>query len=226
MGKKPRKGSKENPLDSNELSAIVNDNEKEISIVEASIKDDYCNYKYEILKGVGIGFKHKVEGRGIIEDDLKDAFNAFDFHLAAVDDVFKHSGTDTDTNIETLKAHELTRLYNATGFKITGGTDAEFIQIIGNKYVSSAAGRIELTTPKVALDNLSSYKWYLELKAAADKAREEVLLYHEGKYTMPAKEEVADKSATQMDIGDAINEAIQKEKGEDIIDAEFENAQV
>ena len=37
--------------------------------------------------------------------------------------------------------------------------------------VGTAGGRIELATPKIPLDNLSSYHWYNELKVAADNAR-------------------------------------------------------
>ena len=57
------------------------------------------------------------------------------------------------------------------------------------KYVSSAGGWMEIKSPEITLDNLSSYKWWNELKSAADHAREEVSLYKEGNYTPVEKEE-------------------------------------
>lgn len=39
---------------------------KEFVIKEASIKDDFCNYTFEVASGVGIGDTHNVKGKGII----------------------------------------------------------------------------------------------------------------------------------------------------------------
>jgi hypothetical protein len=179
--------------------------EKIFTIKEASLKDDFCNYKFEILRGVGSGDTHSVNGSGIIEDDMRDAFARLNVHLAAIDDVFKLSGIELE-NIDNYHNHELTSRYNVTGFKIKGGTENESIILIGSKYVGTAGGRIELATPRIPLDNLSSYQWYNELKEAADNAREEVALYKEGKYT--AVEEDDEKpNPRQLTIGDEIKQA-------------------
>jgi hypothetical protein len=60
------------------------------------------------------------------------------------------------------------------------------------KYVSSAGGWEEIKSPEITLDSLSPYKWWNELKAASDKAREEVSLYKEGNYTPVEVEEEDD----------------------------------
>jgi hypothetical protein len=179
--------------------------EKIFTIKEASLKDDFCNYKFEILRGVGSGDTHSVNGSGIIEDDMRDAFARLNVHLATIDDVFKLSGIELD-NIDDFHNHELTSHYHVTGFKIKGSKENESIILIGSKFVGTAGGRIELATPKIPLDNLSSYQWYNELKKAADDAREEVELYKEGKYT--AVEEKEEKPNTrQLTIGDEIKQA-------------------
>ena len=158
------------------------ENKRGFVITEASIKDDYCNYSFEIIDGIGVGDTHSVKGSGIIEDDLRNAFANLNVHLAAIDDIFKHSKVEI-LDIDELHSHELTMLYHVTSIKIKGGQDNESIIIKGNKYVSSAGGRMEISTPQVPLDNLSSYKWYNELKDEVDLIREEVALYKEGKYS-------------------------------------------
>ena len=175
-------------------------------ITEAAIKDDFCTYKFEITSGIGLGDSHKVDGSGIIDDDMRTAFSKFNVHLAAIDDVFKHSGIEID-DIDKFHTEELTGLYHVTGFQIKGGKDNECIVLTGNKYVSTAGGRIELKSPKIPLDNLSSYKWYNELKAAADEARNEVRLYKEGKYTaVEIEEDVAEeKTGNLFDQGEKID---------------------
>lgn len=198
---KGKKGSKENPLTITvgKLKALTEAMElkRPFDITAAAIKDGFCNYSYEIIEGVGLGDSHAVKGSGLIEDDMLNAFSVFNVHLAVIDDVFKHSDIEFD-NIDKMHGEELTGLYHVTGFKIKGSKDNESIILVGNKYVSQAGGRLELETPKIPLDNLSSYKWYNELKAAADKARLEVALYKEGKYT--AIEVIEEEDTKQTSI--------------------------
>lgn len=216
---KAKKGSKENPISGDDLKSIFNGvtgNQRSFKIVEASIKDDFCNYTYEVTKGVGLGDKHKVDGKGIVMDDMLTAFASFNVHLACIDDVFLHSKTEFD-DIDTMNNHEFTFLYLVTGFKILGGEDNESIILSGNKYVSSAGGRIEIKSPKIPLDNLSSYKWYNELKTAANKARREVEEYKEGKYEAVLEDpEEEKKSSYQLTIG---------ESDETLVD-DFESAKI
>lgn len=191
---KGKKGSIDNPISVKEIKKVFEKivrQKRPFEIMEADIKDDFCNYKYEVIEDIGLGDTHKVDGNGIIEDDMRKAFAVFNVHLAVIDDVFKHSGIEIQ-DIDKLHGHDLTFLFNVTGFKIKGGKDNESIILIGNKYVNSAGGRLEVKSPRIPLDTMSSYKWYNELKAAAEKAREEVALYKEGKYTPVEVEEPAE----------------------------------
>lgn len=172
------------------LLSLEKEQGRSVEIREARIKDDFCLYQYEEASGKTIGFKHKVDGKGIIEDDLRNAFARLNVHMAFIDDIFTHSRIKVE-DIDTLHNDELTMLYTCTGFKIQGGEENESIILTGNKYLSGGA-RMEITTPKIAIDSLSSYKWHNELKTEADKCREEVALYHYGKFTPVQVEEDED----------------------------------
>jgi hypothetical protein len=188
--------------------------ERNYTIKEASLKDDFCNYTFEIIRGVGHGDTHKVNGSGIIEEDMRLAFARLNVHLATIDDVFKLSDIEM-ADVDSFHNHELTSRYHVTGFKIKGSTENESIILIGSKYVGTAGGRIELATPKIPLDSLSSYVWYNELKAAADDARLEVALYKEGKYIEAEEEEEEEKTnPRQLTIAHEIAQA-QEESVED-----------
>lgn len=194
--------------------------ERDFIILEAQIKDDFCHFKYEIISGVGKGFEHGVKGDGIILDDMRNAFAQFNVHLAFMDDVFKHSDIEI-LDIDQHHGHELTGLYHVTGFKIKGDGTFDSIVLRGNKYVSGG-GRIEFETPKAALDNLSSYKWWDELKAAADAAREEVALYMEGKYELAVDDEEEEKDAKTGNLFAAQQLEAAESTFDD--DADFKNA--
>jgi hypothetical protein len=185
---KGKKGSKENPLTVQDLQQLE---EKDYIIIEASIKDDFCDYSYEVQKGVGKGRVHKVEGKKskmIISDDMREAFSKMRVHLAVLAGVFKQSDIEIE-DIDTMHSHELSFLFTISGFQIKGSKENESVILIGTMFSETASGRFELKTPRIALDNLSSYKWHNELKAAVDKAREEVELYDQGKYTLHEEEE-------------------------------------
>lgn len=172
--------------------------EKPFKIMNATIVDDFCNYGFEIKSGVGIGDKHNVKGNGIIEQDMKDAFEKLNVHLAAIDDVFKHSEIDID-NIDKFHNHELTGDYQVTGFKISALGENEAIVLVGHKHVSCSGERMDIQTPKIPMDSLSSYQWYNELKDASDKARLEVELYKGGKCTKVVESDEEDPK--QLNIG-------------------------
>lgn len=162
-------------------------------IIYAEIKDDYCNYHYRNNTGKQKEFTHKVTNTtGIIDDDMKNAFAKLAVHLAAKDDIFRHSGVEIE-DINTMHVHELATLYQVTGFKMKGGPGDESVVLIGNKYLSGG-DRMELDSPKISIDNLSSYKWWSELLQAVQECQEEVLLYHEGKFTVKEKKEPETKA--------------------------------
>jgi len=182
---KSRRGTKDNPItiNSQELAAIIDGPVRDYVIQGAAINDGYCHYQYEITGGVGIGNPHSVKGKHVILDTMRDAFVKFNVHLANLDDAFKIANHDVE-DIDTLHGDEITCRYTVTGFKTKGTEENLSVSLIGIKYSSIAQGRIALTTPFIALDKLSSYKFYNELKDAVDKARLEVSLYHEGNYRM------------------------------------------
>lgn len=184
-----RKGSKEKPLVIDELEEILQKADgREFKIVAASTKDEYCDYVYEQTGGIGIGRTHKVTGEYIVMVDMINAFNKFNVHLAILDDAFKLSGIEVD-DVDKFHGHEITMGYRVNGFKIKGVTDSESISFTGTKYSDTARGYFNITTPFIAIDGLASYKWYNELKSAADLVREEVALYHEGKYRVNEEDE-------------------------------------
>lgn len=178
---------------------------KEFEIVKAIIKDDFCNYSFSVLDGVGIGDTHNVTGTGIVLDDMITAFQEFNRHFACIDDVFKHSKVEIE-NIDSMENHELCALYSVNGFSIHGSSENESIVLYGSKYLS-IGGRIDFKTTRVALDGLSAYRWWNELKTASDNARKEVELYKAGKYTPVEEKEKANpkqlKITDDMDANDS-----------------------
>lgn len=183
---------------------VISENSKARVFVSGIIKDDYCNYSYDIMHGIGAGNNGSFKGKGIIDPDMIEAFRMLNVHMAIIDDAFANSKVEID-NVDKFHNHELTARYNVTGFKIVGGTENESIILIGTKWVTLAGGRIALETPKIPLDQMASYTWYNELKEASDKVRLEVELYDGGKYTKPEEESAADQN--QLTIGDAIEDA-------------------
>lgn len=172
-------------------------------ITAASLKDDICNYTYEITSGVGEGDVHNVKGKGIAKDELLDAFRNFNVHLACIDDVFKHRGITVE-NLDAYRNHELAALYQVTGFKIKGHGDDESIVLVGMKSITATGGRIEIETPKIPMDRLSSYTWYNELLEAADYARKQVDAYKCGNYIPVETAEATDEK--QLTIADGMDE--------------------
>jgi len=199
---KSKRGSKENPLGSGELAEIINEvldkNTRSYKVTSANLVDGYCNYGFEIIDGVCRGDGRTGKGSHVVKDDLRDAFAKMNVHLAVRDDIFKHAGVEVD-DIDQMHGHELATLYSVTGFKMGGSDESESIVLIGNKYVSGG-DRFSLTSPKIMIDNLSSYKWWNELKDAADIVREEVALYMEGKYIEEEEEIDVKEKAKQGKI--------------------------
>lgn len=185
-------------------------NKRSYIILGASLKDDLCDYNYEVTGGVGIGDGHKVDGTGIIEDDLREAFAKLNVHLAVMDEVYKHSKIEVE-DIDQFHMHELTLLYRVKSFKIKKSKGYESITLVGEKYVRSASGWMGLTSPEVALDNLGGFKWYNELKTASDNVREEVALYKEGKCTAPEVKVKVDKKQASLFDGKDVDQEMEEE---------------
>jgi hypothetical protein len=177
-----RKGSKESPvtLEVQELLTLGKP-ARDFAIMGASLKDEYCNYSYEIIAGVGITNTYSGNGKHVVLDDMLTAFHAFNVHLAALDSAFKIAG-EVVGSMKDVMTHEITLGYRVQGFKIKGTGEHESVSLFGTKYSDVAKGWLSIVTPFIPIDALSFYQWYNELKEVTDQAREEVALYHEGKY--------------------------------------------
>lgn len=173
----------------------------------ASLKDDFCNYIIKINESdipvIGLG-EHNVKGIGLVDHDMHMAFNRLKVHMAFLDDAFKRSGIAV-TNIDNVRDEDLTDLYTMTGFKMHGTEENESVILSGNKYLSTLGTRMPIDIPKTALDKLSPYPFWNELKADVTACQCEVELYIDGKYTLPHKdEEKPDKK--QLKITDQLDE--------------------
>lgn len=189
-------------------------------IVSAKIVDGFCHYGVEVVEGVGLGDKiPTVKGAGLYDPDMGNAFGKLHVHLACIDDAFKLSEVAID-DIDKFHAHEITSLFHVTGIKIVGSDENEAVVITGSKHISCTGGRIEISTPRIPIDELSSYKWHNELKSLVDRIREEVALYKEGKYTLAESEDEEEhlshrekgKRIKQRTIGEEIAERMKEQE--------------
>lgn len=174
--------------------------DKDYSIIKADLKDDICTFKFLVLEGAGAGRVHSVnDSIHIVEPELRKAFEKFKVQLALISGAFADSKTEID-DIDKFHEHEITDLFTVTGFEIHGTEADPKIKLIGNKYVSESRGRVDIKTHKVSMDNLGGYKWYNELKQAADDACMEVALYKEGYYEPLPEDEEEDANQIKMDL--------------------------
>jgi hypothetical protein len=211
-----KKGSKENPIAIGELDNL---NQRNYKIVEATVKDGFCNYKFEITNGVGAGQVHSVtDKKNVVDQDLYEAFSKFNAHLAVIDRAFKHSGIEVK-DIDKMHGHKLSTDYRVFSFKMKDKKGYETIQLFGEKHVDLGFETID--SPEISLDNLGGYDWYNELQEAASNALEEVALYAEGKGTpVEPKEEKPDKA--QMGIFDGSETEVSEEEENELAGAKVD----
>lgn len=180
--------------------------ERQYVINTAHLKDIYCHYSFKVIDGIETGGEHSVKIDNEVTDDLIKAFNQLNVHLAFIDDVFKHAGIEV-VDLDRYHGDPLTMLYSVSGFKITGDEGDETVVLSGSKYVS-LGGRINIQTPKITLDENSSYKWYNEMRDAIATARREVSLYREGKF-IAHKDEEDKPNPKQMKIDAMISKDVE-----------------
>lgn len=181
--------------------------EKQLLIVQGALPDEHCNYSVQINTGPTKGMVHNVKGKpNIVHDDLRNAFQKFRPHLAALCDVFERSGVEADKYSD-IEEHNLVDLYHVTGFKIKGAGESESISLIGSFHSMTSGGRNDVSTNFVSLDGGDGYKWYNELREVADLVRMEIELYNEGKCTPPEEDVKVPKN--QKNLIDEIEEVEQ-----------------
>jgi len=163
-------------LDANKLKDLV-EQEKDLEIISANIKDLYCNYGYELLTGRNIGdVIPNRKGAHLIHDDLKEAFSEMDVFLAHIDGAY-NSWSNNQTAIQELEAHEDLANYYVSAMKITGVEENKAIVISGTK--TTVHGDISFSTPKIKLQSTYLYIEELELRIAT--LISEVEQYMDGK---------------------------------------------
>lgn len=160
-------------------------NQKELEIKNASIKDMQCSYGYELLTGKTKGDIIGRRGIHIIHEDLNEKFSNLDVFLAHIDEVFKNDVTvNNQTPLQDLEAKEELSNYFVSAFKITGVEENKSVILIGTKTVS--LGDISFPTPKIKLGG--SYLYMEELEQRLYEVITEVELYMSGK-TAPQLEQ-------------------------------------
>lgn len=151
---------------------------KPIQITSASIKELTCKYSYEIMAGAGKGDKVKNrEGANFIHDDLNNAFQQLNVHMAILDDAFKSVYGDKLPGLDELNNHEITTHFDVTTVKITGQDENYGIIIYGDKIVKH--GAIMLESPKIK--STDGYIFFAELREAVELVMDEVYEYMNGK---------------------------------------------
>ena len=198
------------------VAEIITGSDRNYVINGDIIKDDFCKYKYEIVKGVGKLNQYTGNGVHIVKESMKEAFAELNVHMANIDDVFKHADMEFDS-LNEVGNEDLTFLYEVSGFQIEGSEENESVILLATKKISSG-NRMNLKSPKIPLGDTSWYRWYNELKESISKCREEVALYHEGNYIElePEEKPNPNQSSISFGPGDA--------RENEMTDEEFENA--
>ena len=176
----------------------------QIEIRSAAIKDMSCNYTYELLFGKTKGdVMKKRTGAQIIHEDLDKAFKELDVFLAHIDGAFT-SFANNQTPIQDLEADEVLSNYVVNGFKISGSDENKSVIISGFK--ETGYGIIHFDTPKIKLN--STYLYVEELEERLNVALNEVEEYMNGK-TAPQFEQLEiNFDATQENEDDFQNAKI------------------
>lgn len=166
----------------------------EVEIKGATIKDDYCNYSYELTDGATAGDKVSRKGAAVIHEDMKLAFQVLNPHLAAICeeievypalDLRKIQKYDSLIHKEGSLEHKVSH-FSVTGFKVLGSGDNEAVSLVGEKRLSTGDS-VGLTTPNIKWED-STYLFIPELKAAVNNCILEVEEYMNGKAAPKAEQ--------------------------------------
>ena len=155
---------------------LISEHDKDVEIKGATLKDSFCSYSYELLKGPTKGDTLTHNGVHIIHDDLQEAFEKMNVFMANLDDAFPE--TKNTTTFEELEAQdEITEKYTVTGFKISGVEENRSVVLLGYKEVTR--GIIKFETPKEKLNG--NYLYLHQLKTRLFDLIDEVENYRSGK---------------------------------------------
>jgi hypothetical protein len=143
---KGRKGSRKNPVTSEELELVKAGYQlKDILIKAAAIKDAFCNYTYE--QEIAENTTDTVSRKSglMVHDDMKSAFSRLNAHLAAICEEFE---VNPSLDIEKIEVydHEIHKeksleykvsLFTVSAFKTEGTGENEGVILIGKKRLST-----------------------------------------------------------------------------------------
>lgn len=224
---RPKIGSRERPITESHLKRVLerdpeaDDPDKDFRIIQASVKDEFGIYSYEITSGPNSGdIIQNRKGAGRVYAEVTKALGRLNVHLAHIDDGFLYAG-ETIEDIDKMHTSDVAQRYHVSGVKLTGTAENRKISLIGSKYVT-IGGRETVVTPASIFDNLCSYKWYNELNSEVDNFFREIELY-KGGHSIPVEEpeEKPKKSkfkqlslADQMNNDDANHEGGEMDQGE------------
>lgn len=143
------------------IDAIKDVAKRAVLITGAQIKDACCNYSYEINTGPTSGDKINRKGGLIIHQDMQDAFEKLNIHLAILDDAFSTLPKPPKT-LQDMLAHPIAGNFRVIGFKVQGTDENKGYILIGEKTVSH--GVIALESPKIT--KFSEYDQFDDLHEA------------------------------------------------------------
>lgn len=177
----------------------------DVEIKQAMLKDDFCNYKYEVVSGKMKGDTCNRSGASIVHNDLKTVFKKLHVHLAlsceeldkkGIKDVDNIPAWDADADIPAnlSQLQEISRKifhFSVSSIKTDGTGENEGVTLVGQKRLSTGE-YVKLESPRITWDG--EYYFINELRVIVDDIKEEVEKYMNG------------KAAPKIEQGDLFNE--------------------
>lgn len=161
--------------------------EKPIDIKAAVLKDDFCNYRYELKTGPTAGDSLNRDGASIVHNDMKTQFKKLNVHLAVICEEIDHDDiTDVEhfENLDFAEDHvpnstqDRVAHFTVSSFKVEGNGENESVVLIGRKRLSTG-DFVSLKSPKITWEG--QYAFINELRVAVDDLKLEVEAYMNGK---------------------------------------------
>lgn len=166
--------------------------EKQYIITKAALKNDFCNYSYEIATGVTKGDEVNRKGSLLVHDDMFAAFKKLHAHLAAIceevdtnriKDIDAIAPYNEEAHLENKSAYEKSIEYKISrfsvdSFSLSGTGENASVKLYGSKELSTG-DHVSLTSPETEFKG--RYHFVNELRAAIDDCIFEVEEYMNGK---------------------------------------------
>lgn len=160
--------------------------ESTVDIRGAKLKDNFCNYNYELIEGLTAGDTISRNGSSIIHEDMTAAFAKLNPHLGVIceeleagmiQDIDRIAAFDDEVHTEGSLEHRVSK-FKVSLFKLSGSGDNESVVLNGTKMLSTGEF-VELKTPSVRWEG--EYHFIDDLRVAIDDLKIEVEKYMNGK---------------------------------------------